>query len=120
MEIKYYDLGKRIQTARKEKGLTQEELAEKVGVGNSHISHVETGKAVPSFALVVNIMNALGLTPDELICGYINHSNANLPLKREIAGILEDCSARELQFLSGCLMIMKTLLRSYDSAKEEG
>ena len=43
MEIKYYDLGKRIQTARKEKGMTQEELAEKVGVGNSHISHVETG-----------------------------------------------------------------------------
>ena len=53
MEIKYYDLGKRIHTARKEKGMTQEELAEKVGVGNSHISHVETGKAVPSLALIV-------------------------------------------------------------------
>ena len=119
MEIKYYDLGKRIQTARKEKGMTQEELAEKVGVGNSHISHVETGKAVSSLALIINIMNALELTPDELICGYVNNPSANVPLKKEIAGILEDCSARELQFLSGCLMILKTLLRSYDSAKEE-
>ena len=114
MKITYYDLGRRIKTARKEKGLTQAKLAEMVGVGNTHISHIETGKTIPSFELVVNVMNALDLTPNELI-----NENTNILLQKELAGILEDCSASELKFLSGCLVTLKALLRGYETERAQ-
>ncbi len=119
MKITYYDLGRRIKTARKERGLTQAKLAEIVGVGNTHISHIETGKTIPSFELVVNVMNALDLTPNELIRGYVDNENTNILLQKELAGILEDCSASELKFLSGCLVTLKSLLRSYETERAE-
>ena len=36
--------GARVEAARKKKGLTQEELAERVGVSQSMINHIEKGK----------------------------------------------------------------------------
>lgn len=41
--IDYKYIGARIRAIRMEKKITQEQLAEAVGVGTSHISHIETG-----------------------------------------------------------------------------
>ena len=45
MEINYKKLGKRIQSARKEAGLSQEQLAEAIGKSPSAVSTIETGHA---------------------------------------------------------------------------
>ena len=37
MHINYKDLGQRIKNARKKANLTQAQLAERIGVGNTHI-----------------------------------------------------------------------------------
>ena len=39
----YYAIGQRIRKFRKACGLSQEELAEKVGISTTHMSHIETG-----------------------------------------------------------------------------
>ena len=44
MKINYKKLGKRIQSARKETGLSQEQLAEAIGKSPSAVSTIETGK----------------------------------------------------------------------------
>ena len=44
MKINYKKLGKRIQSARREAGLSQEQLAEAIGKSPSAISTIETGK----------------------------------------------------------------------------
>ena len=48
--VDYADIGKRIRACRLAKGMTQEQLANEVGVVVTHISHIETGNSVPSKA----------------------------------------------------------------------
>ena len=55
-------VGSIIHDARKSEGMTQQELAEKVGTKKSYISRIETGSVEPSAGLFLNILNILGLT----------------------------------------------------------
>ena len=48
--------------ARKESGMTQSELAEKIGADKSYISRVERGITIPSISTFYRIVSALGLT----------------------------------------------------------
>ena len=65
--VDYCLLGQRVRRARMKLNLTQEVLAEKVGVSIPTISHIETGTNKVSLELFVSIANALNVTPDELI-----------------------------------------------------
>ena len=56
--VDYADIGKRIRTCRLAKGMTQEQLANEVGVVVTHISHIETGNSVPSLKTLIDIINA--------------------------------------------------------------
>lgn len=62
-------IGKFISTLRKEKKLTQEQLAEKIGVTNRSISRWENGKTMPDLSLLEPLSNLLGITINELISG---------------------------------------------------
>ena len=61
--------GALIAQARKEKGLTQRELAEKVYVSVQAVSKWELGKNFPDLSLMEPLANALGLTVSELLAG---------------------------------------------------
>lgn len=61
-------LGQRIKEIRKKKGMTQEQLAEIVGIGTSNISYIETGKFAPSIENFERIVEALEVEPYELYC----------------------------------------------------
>lgn len=54
-----YRLGRKIQKIRKVKGLTQEQLAEKVKVSTTFIGYVETGYRRPNLKMVYKIARAL-------------------------------------------------------------
>lgn len=54
---------------RKEKGLTQTELAEKLGVTNKAVSKWETGESFPDTAQLLPLADILGVTVDELLRG---------------------------------------------------
>ena len=57
---------KKLKLARIEKDLTQEDLAEIVGVSRQTISLIETGKYNPSLNLCIAICKALNKTLDDL------------------------------------------------------
>lgn len=57
----------RLDQARKEKGLTQRELANRVGVTEVSMSRYINGTRVPSGSIVVNIAKALGISVDYLV-----------------------------------------------------
>lgn len=61
--------GKFISQKRKEKNLTQEQLAEKLGVSNKTISKWETGKCMPDYAVVESLCEELEITVAELMDG---------------------------------------------------
>ncbi len=54
---------------RKEKGMTQAELAEMLGVTNKAVSKWETGEAMPETGLLLPIARIFGVTVDELLEG---------------------------------------------------
>lgn len=61
--------GKFISQKRKEKNLTQEQLAEKLGVSNKTVSKWETGKCMPDYSVVKSLCKELEITVAELMDG---------------------------------------------------
>lgn len=58
------DLGKIIRDYRKRSGITATQLAEKIGVSQGTISHIETGRRSPSVDLIHRIAEALNIPSD--------------------------------------------------------
>jgi len=69
LEVMLHELGDRIQTLRKDRGLSQQDLARDAGLDRSYISAVEHGKQNVSFATLKGISDALGVPVTELISG---------------------------------------------------
>ena len=67
-------LGKKLQDIRKHKKITQERLAEIVGVDTSSISNIENGKYYPSAENLDKIIETLGVMPHEI---FLFESNAS-------------------------------------------
>ena len=61
--------GKFISQKRKQKNLTQEQLAEKLGVSNKTVSKWETGKCMPDYSVVKALCDELEITVAELMDG---------------------------------------------------
>lgn len=62
-------IGKFIAESRKQKKLTQADLAEKLGVTDRTISNWETGKNMPDLSLFKPLCDILGITINELMSG---------------------------------------------------
>lgn len=68
MSKKIYErLGKKIQKARKDKGITQEKLAEMADISRTHMGHIEQGRRQPTLDVVQKIAKALRMKANELI-----------------------------------------------------
>ena len=66
-------IGKFICDVRKEKKLTQKQLAEKLGITDRAISKWENGKSLPDLSLLNPLCNILNITLNELLSGeYIS------------------------------------------------
>ena len=61
--------GNFIAKKRKEQNLTQEQLAEKLGVSNKAVSKWETGKCMPDYSVVKDLCAELKVTISELMDG---------------------------------------------------
>ena len=62
-------IGRFIAKKRKEQSLTQEQLAERLGVSNKTVSKWETGKCRPDYAVVKNLCGELKVSVSELMDG---------------------------------------------------
>ena len=60
-------IGNRIKEAREQAHLTQEDLAEIVGISPTHMSVIERGAKTPRLDTFVKIVNALKLSSDALL-----------------------------------------------------
>ncbi|SFC49379.1 helix-turn-helix domain-containing protein [Butyrivibrio sp. YAB3001] len=70
------ETGKFIASCRKEKGLTQAQLAEKLNITDRAVSKWETGKCMPDSSIMLELCSILGVTVNELLSGErINMNN---------------------------------------------
>ena len=62
-------IGKFIAECRKEKNLTQLQLAEKLNISNRAVSKWETGKSCPDVSIMMELCDILGINVNELLSG---------------------------------------------------
>ena len=87
-------IGKYISLKRKQKNMTQEQLAEKLGVSNKTISKWETGKCMPDYSIIKNLCDELEITVSKYVT-YLRLEHAKQLLQNS------DIPVTEVAMLSG-------------------
>ena len=100
----YQDMGLRIRNARRAKEMTQEELADKLGISASFLGHLERGTRVASLETLVALCNELQVSPDHLLAGSLDAS-FHVPL---------GLSQKERSTLTHFLRLAEDAVRGWD------
>ncbi len=86
-------IGKFIAECRKNTGLTQMQLAEKLNITDRAVSKWETGRAMPDTSIMLELCGILNISVNELLCGekhtMENNEQKNEQLLLEMAKELE-------------------------------
>ena len=78
-------LGSRIRQARDRAGLTQEQLAERIGVSRTAIARYESGEIEPKLHNLAAIAETLNVSTDELLGVRVSVSGLSLSPEAEAA-----------------------------------
>ena len=98
-------LGENIKNLRKAKGLSQEKLAEIIGLERDSLSSIETGRSFTSSEVLANYFNVeISLL---FKSGYIEHSDKDFNLKKEINRLLSDCNHELLEKIYNIIITLK-------------
>ncbi|MFR4062214.1 MAG: helix-turn-helix domain-containing protein [Mediterraneibacter faecis] len=76
-------IGTRIKAGRVTAGLTQERLAEKVGISSTYLSAIECNVKDPKLATFIKIANAIGASADDLLADVLNVKQYEQYIERE-------------------------------------
>ena len=86
----YGAMGARIRACRRELKLTQEKLAERVGISNSFVGHIERGEKKASLETISQIGKALDVSLDYIIDGRRNKCDGiNCALFEDLKKLIE-------------------------------
>lgn len=91
--------GENLKKIRKQKNLTQSELAEKLDVTQKHLSVIETGTQFASATLISKIAHVLDVTPSELFGGVSSE-----------AKIVNDITTRMVNLINPKFATLYTLI----------
>ena len=92
--MNYFEIGQKIRKYRKEKGLSQEQLAEKVNISVTHMSHIETANTKLSLPVLVDIASVLQVQTDELL--FDSKPQAGTALLMQI---VSDCTPQQIEMI---------------------
>ena len=99
------NFGKRIQEIRKSKGLTQEKLAELIGLDTPNLSNIERGKRFVSSSTLEKIIDSLQIEESELF--NFNHLKTKEELITSIKDILDASSYEDIAYYYRMIKIYK-------------
>lgn len=98
------EIGARIRKFRKQAGITQEMLGEKIGVGSNYISVIERGIKLPKLETFIKITESLNISADQLLTGC---TNAGKFIQcYELWEQLKDLPPEKFQFIMNVLKVM--------------
>ena len=87
-EVKCTDFANTIYNIRKERDITQKELADLIGVSDRTISKWENGSTVPDLETIKKICKELKISPDSIVKSEKNYKDILQNLKRKLGHIL--------------------------------
>lgn len=109
-------LGQYIRKYRKAKGLTQHELATRVGVSHIAISAIERGASIPTADHLFDIATELEMSLDYLIYAGTHFQQPHLP--NELSELLSQVSERDRKVVLETLSAMLTAMQRHDESNE--
>lgn len=98
-------IGSLLKALRKEKNLTQAELAAKLGVSNRSVSRWENGMTMPDFDLLVELADFYDVNVREILDGERSGACMDAQRKEELL-LAADYTNQEKKRLSGMLRLM--------------
>ncbi len=101
-------LGKRIQEIRKSKNLTQEKLAEMIGIDTPNLSNIERGKRFVSSDTLEKIIKSLNVKEKDLF--DFDHIKSKDDLINSINKILNESDTKEIEYYYRMISIYKESL----------
>ena len=112
------NIGKIIQKLRKDKNLTQEELAEKIDLSTNYLSKVERGLSVLNVEAFLKMADVLNFTLDDF---GVNTDSRIDETKKELVKRILSSSEKEIkaytELLDTMQSIVKTLRKKYTILK---
>ncbi|MCI8388969.1 MAG: helix-turn-helix transcriptional regulator [Clostridiales bacterium] len=95
-------IGKRIKQCREQLNLTQQELAEQLGMTTNYISSLERGASFPRCENLVTLLNGLDVPADAIFCDVVNRSSRYMEviLSEELRTLSPEAQKRILQTLA--------------------
>lgn len=90
-------LGEVFKKYRVKNKLTQEQIAEKLGISVKYISRIENGTGGVKVETLVNYMNILGISPNVIFGKLI--TNENLQLQMKLSEMVADLSDQQVRFI---------------------
>lgn len=100
-------IGKFIADCRKEKGLTQWQLAEKLGITDKAISKWERGIAMPDTSIMLELCDILGISVNELLNGEkLNMENNNQKNEQLLLDMAKEIERKNKTIWSAMLTLM--------------
>ena len=109
MDIQLIEVGKRVRKARKDRRLSQAELAELIQISPSHMSDFENGKTNISLDIFMRLTEALQVSADWLL--QTNIPQVSSMQTSEFAELLSDCSSSETQSIIKMVKDMEVALK---------
>ena len=94
-------IGKFIAAKRKEQNLTQEKLAEKLGITDRAVSKWETGKSLPDASIMLELCALLGITVNDLLCGeVVSMENYNEQMEKSLIELVKQKEQSDKRLLT--------------------
>lgn len=109
MDLNSKAIGHKMKMARKRRGLTQQDLAERIDCSPTYVSYIESGIKGMSLGTFVMIANSLNVSADELLVDVLE--NTIRVSNHSFADLLADCTEYERRVLQDILTATKTSLR---------
>ena len=94
-------IGRFIAEKRKEKKMTQVQLAEKLGITDRAVSKWETGKSLPDASIMLELCGLLGITVNDLLSGeVVSMNNYNDKMEKNLIEAVRQKEQADKRLLS--------------------
>lgn len=95
-----------LKALRKEKGLTQEQLAEKLGVSGRTVSRWETASNMPDLSILIQLAEFYDIEIGEILDGERKDKNMDKELKETLTRVADYSEANKKKFADICSLVL--------------
>ena len=94
-------LGRRINAARKDRGITSERLSELCNINDTYMRQIESGAKIPSLPVFVTICKELRVSPSYLLADVLEGSGATD--LDELTDLLKNATPNQIRMMTAMI-----------------